>query len=154
MTRSNYYYNDRGLKIRCEGADGGIVFKSIEGVGSLERNSRDQRCIEYDAKEIMRLPNDMSLVIYDETEGIILFLEKWKLYFIDPVNIIINKRDITLMVPYKTFTNIGGFPWIDTHASNVTWAAIKEDIKLAPVPDDLEDQINLYEYAIKEKKSS
>jgi len=153
--RSNYYYSDRGIKLFLKDADGKMYFRAIRNPDLLDRNSREERCITYDTSDVMNLPNDTVLVLYDMQEGILLFQEKWRLYFIDPVNILIDKRNITLQVPYNTFKSIGGgYSWMDVHATNVTWDSIKDNISAEPVPDLISDQISLYNHAIKEKKSS
>lgn len=155
MKRSNHYYNDRGLKMFLQDADGMMYFSTIEGIDSLELNTRNQRCVKYNADDVMGLTNDMVLVLYDKTEQRLMFLEKWRLYFLDEVNIHIENGDVMLHVPYKLFNLVGGdSTWIDMHATNVTWKSIEDNIVTDEIPKNLSDQINLYNYAVKEKRSS
>lgn len=153
MSRSHAYYNDNGLKIHRDDADGKMIFLQMRDMESLDRNSRSEKCFFMDADDVMNLPNDMIFVVFNRQENVVLFLEKWKLCYIDLVNIVNSgKRSAGIMVPYKMFKSIGGFTWIDDNASNVTWDSVKDFISPETMPKDISDQLPHFQNAIKEAR--
>lgn len=150
QTRSHYYYNARGLKIRLEDADDQMYFKKINDVEDMTRNTRDQLCVVYD-DSVLDLPDDMVFVIYHRAEGTLFFLEKWKLYFLEGVNIVRENKEVRFYIPYNTFKSMGSASdWIEYDASNITWDSIKNMVIPEEKPKDLSDQISHFQHAIRE----
>lgn len=149
-SRQDFYYSDRGLKIRREGADGKMLFTVAKDCESMERSSRGQLCIVYDLEDIEDLPNDSVLVLLQQEENILLFLEKWKLYYLDALNIEKTKKGVRVFIPYKEFKSIGGHSWVAFDGANVTWSSIADMVNPDPVPNNLGEQIPLFTHAISE----
>lgn len=149
-TRSNHYYNDRGLKIFKKDADDQMFFTKVADANALPRNSRNQLCVVYEA-DIMDMPDDTNLVVYVRSEGTLFFIEKWKLYFLEDVNMVKEDGEMKLYVPYKTFKSIGsGFEWIEVDASNVTWQSIKKHVTPEEKPKNLSDQSSHFQNVLRE----
>ncbi len=148
--RSDHYYGDRGLKMYQKDTDGKMYFKTVESAEALERNFRSQLCLTYTVDELENLPDDMVLVILQKQEGLIMFYEKWRIYYADELNIVRDAKDVKIYVPYKDFKSIGGHSWVDFNGDNITWENIKEYINVDEPSHGYQEQIPLFKYAIKQ----
>ena len=151
--RTNYYMIEKdgeAVRVRRKGADDRLVFNIIEKSDEV-KNSRNQDCIRIHSNHL-KLPNDMVIVRWDRERSLIMYLEKWKLYYSTDVNLIKDGNNVVILVPRMKFKTFTSESWLDWEGYNLTWNSIKDQLQLEEIPSNLSDHLPLFNNDFNEAK--